>query len=132
MPIVFCQQIQLAPYIVRDIEAKLKPIFTDKYSDFLTLLNHTGSVISGSFILSALLNEHWSNADLDLFIPTQYLLMLLVRQQISLRLKSLSFNRPGSCRNSEHFAYRDTITDIEHVRNYGINIHQDGIQTDLF
>ena len=127
------QQINFESYITREILRRLKPIFEDKYNDFLAQLNDTGSVISGSFIIQALLDEHWIGSDLDLFIPTKNVKYLDI-DGVSTEITEVeefifqSFNHPGSCRNSDHH-YRDTITDIEHVRNYGINHHEDGTKT---
>lgn len=128
------QKIRLETYILRDIEAKLKPIFCDKYNDFLTVLNETGSIISGSLILQALLDEYWPDADLDLFIPTQgikYIDAPGATTEITEVEEFIfrSFNQPSSCRNSDHSAYRDSLSEITHVRNYGINDHKDGTQT---
>lgn len=50
------------------IDIRLNKIFGDKTIDFYDILEKTGGIISGSFILQCILNEKWES-DVDIYIP---------------------------------------------------------------
>ena len=50
------------------ISKRLCDIFEDNSNEFKALLEQTGAIVSGSFILQSILNENW-NSDLDLYVP---------------------------------------------------------------
>ena len=54
---------------IKELEKILANEFGDLYQDFENLLGTTGSVISGSIIIQAMLNEYWENTDIDIFVP---------------------------------------------------------------
>src|SRR5437667_102768 len=54
--------------IIYSINQRLTRYFGENKEEFLNLLNKTGSVISGSFIIQCILNEEWES-DVDIFIP---------------------------------------------------------------
>lgn len=115
-------KISLDFYITRDICHRLKIIFGNKLDNFLIQMDKSGSVISGSFVLQVLLNEHWIGSDLDIFIPINGIKFVEAKATTNItELEDFiftSFNRCSSERNSDHI-YTES-SDIEHVRNYNI------------
>lgn len=55
---------------ILEIRKRLKEIFQDNLDEFLNLLQQTGAIISGSFILQCILNEYWES-DIDIYFPIQ-------------------------------------------------------------
>ncbi len=55
-------------HVVYRINLRLKSIFGDQYEAFKVALELSNAIISGSFILQCLLNEHWRYSDIDIFI----------------------------------------------------------------
>lgn len=51
------------------VESRLQSVFGAYTDAFKSLLNETGAVISGSFIVQAILNEDWENSDIDVYVP---------------------------------------------------------------
>lgn len=78
---------------------KLKKFFTNnQILEFLQHLN-TNTIISGSFILSTILNENYSNTDIDIYVDNQFdyirLIKFLVRSKYTLKgniLDNFSYN----------------------------------------
>lgn len=51
------------------IHTRLYSIFGDKTDEFITSLDESYGVISGSFIPQCLLNEYWKDSDIDIYLP---------------------------------------------------------------
>lgn len=51
------------------IESKLKKLFGKNYHDFQKAMTKSHAVITGSFIVKSILNERWTDNDIDIFIP---------------------------------------------------------------
>jgi hypothetical protein len=51
------------------VEKRIQEVFGDDTNAFKNLLEITGAVISGSFIIQAILDETWDKSDIDVFIP---------------------------------------------------------------
>lgn len=64
----YYNDIDINELLISMINQRLSHIFGDKLREFLNRLNESGALISGSFIIQALLNEDWLS-DLDIFIP---------------------------------------------------------------
>ena len=56
--------------IKNNIYQRLRRILGDHTDKFLELLTENSGVISGSFILQCILNETYSESDIDIYIPT--------------------------------------------------------------
>jgi hypothetical protein len=50
------------------IDTRLYEIFGNETQIFKQLLEETGGIISGSFVLQCILNEKWDNSDIDIYI----------------------------------------------------------------
>lgn len=64
-------KIKLVDRLNEIINIRLEKIFGDKISEFYSILQNTGGIISGSYILQCILNEKWDNSDIDIYIPMQ-------------------------------------------------------------
>jgi hypothetical protein len=53
---------------ISEMKNRLKSVLKERYDEFADILERTGVVISGSFIVQCLLNEDW-NTDIDIFVP---------------------------------------------------------------
>jgi hypothetical protein len=51
------------------VEKRIQEVFGQHTNAFKNLLERTGAVISGSFIIQAILDETWDKSDIDVFIP---------------------------------------------------------------
>jgi predicted nucleotidyltransferase len=51
------------------VEKRIQKVFGQHTNAFKNLLEITGAVISGSFIIQAILDETWDKSDIDVFIP---------------------------------------------------------------
>ena len=58
---------------MEQVEKRIQKVFGEHTNAFKNLLNATGAVISGSFIIQAILDEKWENSDIDVFIPVRHL-----------------------------------------------------------
>jgi hypothetical protein len=61
-------KINWQPIAYARVMAKLNEIFGAKTTDFVRALQESNAVISGSFVLQALLNENWQDSDIDIYI----------------------------------------------------------------
>ncbi|HSW76358.1 MAG TPA: hypothetical protein VLG50_04910 [Candidatus Saccharimonadales bacterium] len=56
-------------YMCDIIIYRLKLIFGTTYDIFKLLMNDSGAIITGSFIIQCLLGVKWENTDIDVFVP---------------------------------------------------------------
>ena len=61
----------LSSKLVNTISKRLSSVFRENLNDLKSLLNKTGAVISGSFIIQSILNEHW-NTNIDIYVSMKY------------------------------------------------------------
>ena len=61
---------KLFPFMINE---KLKTVFGKDVGIIKKYLNDNKVVISGSFIVQALLDENWDNSDIDFYVPTEVL-----------------------------------------------------------
>lgn len=54
--------------IDRSLRSKLETYLGDKIHLFIDAMRKSGAVLSGSFVLQALLEENWKSSDIDIFI----------------------------------------------------------------
>ena len=54
--------------IINNLDNILKTELEDIYDDFMTEMQYSNTVISGSIILQAYYNEKWKNSDIDIYI----------------------------------------------------------------
>lgn len=53
------------------IERKLKVILKNNYDAFVNAMAKSKAILSGSFILQCILNEKWSNSDIDIYVDKE-------------------------------------------------------------
>lgn len=56
--------------ILAHIKKRLLYLLNDNYNKFIEIMNETGAVISGSFIIQCILGEYWQS-DIDIYFPTR-------------------------------------------------------------
>lgn len=56
--------------ILSHINKRLLTIFGEQYDRLIEIMNNTGAVISGSFIIQCILGEYWQS-DIDFYFPTK-------------------------------------------------------------
>lgn len=54
--------------IISNVENRLKTLFRENYFEFLRVLERSGGVISGSFILQCFTGDTW-DSDIDIYVP---------------------------------------------------------------
>ena len=47
----------------------LKDVFGEQYTELIEILDNSGTIISGSFILGAILGEQYKDGDIDFYTP---------------------------------------------------------------
>lgn len=55
--------------LINEMNQRLLCIFGDKLDNFKNIFQQYGCFISGSFIIQCLLDEHWPNSDIDIYVP---------------------------------------------------------------
>lgn len=60
---------------MEQVEKRIQKVFGQHTNVFKNLLDTTGAVISGSFIIQAILDEKWENSDIDVFILNRLYLL---------------------------------------------------------
>ncbi len=63
------KNINIKHNIIDSIDSKLLEIFGKDFGAFKNVLRKTKGIISGSFIIQSILNTHWANSDIDIYIP---------------------------------------------------------------
>uniref|UniRef100_A0A6C0C6N3 F-box domain-containing protein n=1 Tax=viral metagenome TaxID=1070528 RepID=A0A6C0C6N3_9ZZZZ len=68
-----CKQFfpKYSKHITTKINERLLSIFGDNLPALKKMMQKTGCVISGSFIIQCLLNETWKDSDIDFYVSTQ-------------------------------------------------------------
>lgn len=115
--------------VIDEINNRLLGIFGTKLNDFKSLLQRTGSFISGSFIIQCLLDEYWTNSDIDIYVPmldneVYYPSNMYMKTDVdNFMYYDMGFD--GIYDGFELGAYRDKGTKIndclKYVRNYITN-----------
>ena len=68
--------------IIRSINNRLRSILDGNLNKFKKILQDTQSIISGSFIMQCILDEHWQKSDIDIFISHEEIGKRLVHKKI--------------------------------------------------
>lgn len=73
----YYSNINFSQMLINTVQNRLKRVFGAKYEEFLKLLEESGALISGPFLIQCLLNEEWKcpmhkswKSNIDIFIPT--------------------------------------------------------------
>lgn len=66
---IYYNNFNIKQNVIDEINNRLLCIFGSKINEFKNMLQRTGSFISGSFIIQCLLDEHWTNSDIDIYVP---------------------------------------------------------------
>ncbi len=99
----------------KEIKTRLQRFLGDKYEQFMEIMNRTGCVIAGSFVLQCLLNEDWES-DIDIFVP--------IEEKI---LERTDCYNPVS--EIETFLFQNYKMDNYHAaERYGHDIHENKIK----
>ncbi len=110
--------------ILNEIERRLRKIFQDKYDQFISMLDKYNMVISGSFIIQCILEEHWYS-DLDIFFDqdspddTTFILGNPNLKNIFNNFKSFMIQV-----DEGHFYRYTNNLKLKYINNYKINEHK--------
>ncbi len=61
----------LKQVVINNITKKLKQLVKIDYKKFITYIEQNDMSISGSFVLQCILDEYWTESDIDLFVPKE-------------------------------------------------------------
>jgi hypothetical protein len=116
---------------VQIIEKRLSAILgVSKCEKFKEYMEKSGFIISGSFVLQAILNVEWENSDIDVFCTGDSARGKTPGGYLSSMFEDFLFDEKlfGQCENYEHVVYDDHYGDcfsngnfIQHIRKYTIS-----------
>lgn len=111
---------------------KLKYIFADETSNFINLLEKMGGIISGSFVLQTIFNEHYDDSDIDIYIPLKNNSRNLTKNGITCtKMENFIYGICSGYCGSEFKDYPDPRDNcpslIRFVRDYTITSHNGSI-----
>jgi hypothetical protein len=101
--------------VLAEINSRLSTIFGKRLSEFKDILERTGSVISGSFIIQCILSEHWDDSDIDIYVP--------IKNNVLTKTPS-----GNDVTEIERFLFEEMKYEFKDYDHYGVDLNSDEIE----